>query len=183
MNKPALVAKLSRRAIIARSALVAALATLRLSLAARSGEERALGGPAFYGQDGALRQQVALAELFWSAYVRAEADYDRLYEAQRRHEDCPQAAFDSPEAGAAWDGLAERLGIPALEARCQRLFALSEATTRAAFDLPALSLEGTLAKLRLALTTLRAEHRGQLDPPDCAYLDATLADLERLASR
>ena len=51
--------------------------------------------------------------------------------------------------------------------------------TRAAFDLlPTRTLGGTRAKLRLALTALKAEHRGHLDPPDCSYLDA---DLERLA--
>lgn len=177
MAEFALVAKLSRRALLARSALGAALATLGLPRSARV-HEGAFGGP-----DAALRQQVALAELFWAAYARAEAEYDRRYETQRRHPDCPEAAFDSPEAGADWDRLAGRLGIPALEARCLRLFALCDATTRAAFELPALSLEGTRAKLRLALTTLRLEHRGDLDPPDCSYLDATLADLERLAGR
>ena len=173
----ALVAKLSRRAVLARSALGAALATFGLPRSARA-HEGAFGGP-----DAALRQQVALAELFWAAYARAEAEYDRRYETQRRHPDCPEAAFDSPASGADWDRLAERLGIPTLEARCLRLFALCDATTRAAFDLPALSLEGTHAKLRLALTMLRLEHRGDLDPPDCSYLDATLADLERLAGR
>ena len=56
--------------------------------------------------------------------------------------------------------------------------------TRAAFDLlTPRTLGGTRAKLRLALTALKAEHRGgHLDPPDCGYLDGTLADLERLAA-
>ena len=47
---------------------------------------------------------------------------------------------------------------------------------------PGGNLAGIHAKLRFALTALKAEHRGHLDPPDCSYLDAALADLERLAA-
>ena len=180
MAKPTLITKLSRRAMLARSLLAAVLSAAAFPAAARAAAQP-FAGPAFTGPDGPLLQQVALAELFWSAYDRAEAEHDRLYQALRRHPDCPPSAFDSPETGAAWDGLAARLGIPAQEARCLQLSTLCDATTRAAFDLPAETLQGTRAKLRLALTTLKAEHRGHLDPPDFGYLDGALADLERLA--
>ena len=176
MAEPTLITKLSRRAMLARGALAAALSAAAFPAAARAIP------PGFTGPDGPLLEQVALAELFWSAYVRAEAEHDRLYAALRRHPDCPPAAFGTPESGAAWDRLAARHGIPAQEARCLHLSGLCDATTRAAFDRPARTLDGIRAKLRLALTALKAEHRGQLDPPDCGYLDGTLADLERLAA-
>ena len=180
MAKPTLITKLSRRAMLARSLLAAALSAAALPAAARIVPPRHTGS-AFEGPDGPLLQRVALAEMCWVAYDRAEAEHDRLYEAQRRHPDCPRAPFDTPEAGAAWDGLAERHGILALEARCLHLSALCDTATQAAFDLPAHTLAGTHAKLRLALAALKAEHRGNIDAPDCSYLDGALADLERLA--
>lgn len=180
MAKPTLITKLSRRAMLARGALAAALSAAVFPAATRAAPPR-VTGRALDGPDGPLLQRVALAELCWAAYDRAEAEHDRLYEAQRRHPDCPRAPFDTPEAGAAWDGLAERHGILALEARCLHLSTLCDTATQAAFALPAHTLAGTHAKLRLAVTVLKAEHRGNIDPPDCGYLDGTLADLERLA--
>ena len=52
----------------------------------------------------------------------------------------------------------------------------------AAFDLLAHTLAGTRAKLRLAVAALKAEHRDNIDPPDCSNLDGALADFERLAA-
>ena len=185
MAKPTLITKLSRRAMLARGALAAALSAAVLPSATRAAPPRVTGrtfdGPALDGPDGPLLQRVALAEMCWAAYDRAEAEHDRLYEAQRRHPDCPRAPFDTPEAGAAWDGLAERHGILALEARCLHLSTLCDTATQAAFNLPAHTLAGTHAKLRLAVAALKAEYRGSVDPPDCSYLDSTLADLDRVA--
>ena len=148
----------------------------------RARREAETGGtaPVFAGPDGALLGRIAVAELFWAAYGRAEAEQDRLYDALRRHPERPETAFDTPEDGAAWDSLAERLGIPAIEARCERLAALCDAATRAAFDLPARTLPGARAKLRLGVAALKAEHRGNIEPLDCRYLDDVIADLERL---
>lgn len=176
MAKPTLITKLSRRAMLARSTLAAALA------AASPAISRSAAASVFAGPDGALLGRIAVAELFWAAYDRAEAEYDRLYEVLRRHPDCPKSPFDTPEAAAAWDGLAEGLGIPAQEGRCHRLSALCDAATQAAFALPAQTLPGTRAKLRLAVAALKAEHRGSLDPVDYSYLDSTLADLDRLVA-
>lgn len=175
MDETTLITKLSRRAMLGRVMLGCGAVAAAL----------AAGAVPFGGPDGPLLARIAAAERLWATYRRAEAEQDRLYERLRRHPDCPQCsqpAAETAQEGALRDRLAERLGIPAAEARCLRLSEDCDAATRAAFDLPARSLEGACAKLRLGLTALRAEHHGSLDPLDCGHLDGTLADLERLAA-
>ena len=76
----------------------------------------------------------------------------------------------------------ERTGIVAADVRCERFYERYEAALAAAFAVPARTVAGVHGKLRLAVTALKQEQSAVLDPADCAYLDATLGDLQRLAA-
>ena len=77
----------------------------------------------------------------------------------------------------------EQTGIAAADLRCEYLYARYEAALAAVFAMPARSLAGVQGKLHLAVTAIKQEQSELLDAADCAYLDATLNDLERFVDR
>lgn len=171
MATATLITEISRRTMLAGTMVVPAIALPAVAALPAM--------PAGAGPDAALLRWTAAAERIRAAFVRADAHCLRLHDALRLHPDYPDAM---PGArGARWDALYERMGLPEAEARCDRLYDLYNAATRAAFDLPAHALPGAHAKIRLAVGSVKQFHCGGWDGIDCEYLDLALADLNRLS--
>lgn len=132
--------------------------------------------------DAGLLRRIAAAHDCLADYRRADARCLRLRRALSGHPDFPHGMPSDPAEGVRWDALMERNGIVAADARCERLYERYEAALALAFALPARTVAGVHGKLRLAVTAVKQEQSGVLDPADCAYLDATLGDLWRLAA-
>jgi hypothetical protein len=163
---------MSRRSLVAGGAsLVAAPALAMSALPAMAG-----------GPDAALLRRVGLADRYWQAYLRSEADFECLFEAMERHPGFPGRWPEGPAERAAYEAVAARFGIKEAEDRGGRLYDAHEAAAAAAFALPARTLAGAVAKMRLAVSAANEREFGW-DHEPCEGLDRALADLERLATR
>ena len=178
MADPTLSTRVSRRSMLAGGAAVMAAplpAFAALPVACFPGS-----GGLFSDAD--LLRRIAAAHDCLAAYRRADAACAHLHRTLSGHPDFPDHRPRTPEECDRWDALLDRAGITAADARCERLYEFYEAALAAAFALPARTLAGVHGKLRLAVTAVKQEQSGVLDPADCTYLDGTLGDLGRLAA-
>lgn len=174
MAEPTISTSVSHPSISRRSAMICGASALAAS---------ALAMPAvaaFGDVDAALRRQIAAADMSLAAYRRADAVSLRLHEEVRRDPEFPKGMPSDRADGARWDAMLERIGAPAADARCERLYERYEAALAAAFSVPARTLAGALGKFRLAVTRIKQEQSDGFDEVDCTYLDNALADLGRL---
>ena len=132
--------------------------------------------------DTELLRRIAAAHDCLAAYHLADTVYGQLQETLKDYPDFPDRMPSNQAEGERWDALMGQNGITAAYAHCERLYEHYEAALAAAFALPARTLAGVHGKLQLALTAVKQEQNGVLDPADCTYLDGTLGDLARLAA-
>ena len=138
--------------------------------------------PAGRRVDAVLLRRIAAAHDCLAAYRRADALCLGLSRSLSAHPDLPQARPYHPADDERWDALMARTGIIAADIGCERLHERYEAALAVAFAVPARTLAGVHAKLRLAVTAVKQEQSSLLDVVNCAYLDSTLGDLGRLAA-
>ena len=178
MAEPTLSTRVSRRSMLAGGAAAMAAPVPVFAAAPVVGVPE----PGGLFSDADLLRRIAAAHECLAAYRRADATCAHLHRTLSDHPDLPDHRPHTPEECDRWDALLDRAGITAADARCERLHELYEAALAAAFALPAHTLAGVHGKLWLAVTAVKQEQSGVLDPADCTYLDGTLGDLGRLAA-
>lgn len=176
MAESTLSTRVSRRSMLAGGAAVMAAPLPAFAALPTAGLPKS-GGPC---PDASLLRRIAAAHDCLAAYRRSDIACGRLLRTQSSRSDFPDRMPRTQAEGERWDALMEQNGITAANAHCEQLYERYEAALAAAFALPAHTLIGIHGKLRLALTAVKQEQDGVLDPADCAYLDSTLGDLMRL---
>ena len=177
MADATLSTRVSRRSMLAAGVAVVALPLPRIAvLPTASGK-----GPAGEAVDAELLRRISAAHDCLATYRRADnSACDQLEHAQSSRSAFPDRMPSTQAEGERWDMLLEQNGIVAAYTHCEWLYERYEAALAAAFALPARTLAGVHGKLRLALTAVKQEQDGLLDPANCAYLDNTLGDLGHL---
>ncbi|MCG8444168.1 MAG: hypothetical protein MI753_00410, partial [Hyphomicrobiales bacterium] len=178
MADPTLSTRVSRRSMLAGGVAV-------MAIPMSTPDTLPVAGPPQFGgrrADADLLRRITAAHDCLADYCRADAHCLHLRRALSGHPDFPHGMPSDPAEGVRWDALMERSGIVAADERCERLYERYEAALAAAFALPARTVAGVHGKLWLAVTAVKQEQSAVLDPADCAYLDATLGDLQRLAA-
>ena len=186
MAKPTLTIALSRRAILAGASaipiaiplaaqpLVQALAALP-SPGTDSGPEAGIESGGDPGADAELFRRIATAEALRNRHARARRQRHRIREARRARAERSPLPRPQPRRGP----------IPPCDVdaylQCSALFHRYADAVRDAVALPAWSLPGLHAKLRLAAIASRRGDARVYMYEDREWLEITLTDLRRLS--
>ena len=168
MATPTHITKLSRRAMLAGSGAVAALSVPPIITSCPNNDDE-------------LLYWIAAAERRCADFVAARELCERLYLETRRHPDCPIMTKPSVENRAKFNEIAERTGYRDAANRCGDLHDLYGETMQTAFGIPAHTLPGLRAKMKLVADVARMGDDGAYTKTQFEWLNTAMADFERLS--
>lgn len=159
--------KLSRRTVLTGGAATAALPVPLIM--------------ASFPNDDELLIWVAAAKRCWADFVVAWELRERLFRETRRHPDCPRTTKLSVAERVIYNEIAEHTGYSDAANRCGDLHDHYGETMQTAFGIPAHTLLGFQAKMKLAVDIARIGDDGAYTKTEFEWLDIAMADLERLS--